>query len=208
MRHIHQLGYSEEFLTGLKKDDRIYMRIHNPRKEVTFHRTYQDGRKRGGTVYRFNGNERGKIYKRIQNAWKGFSKHELEQWRAPEWLVNWFLNSRKNIVHATMINNMFIIKFKTIPTPFVIPKSNVFFQMYDKQRYLYDTILDIANYSGIDNVHIITDMADILRINRLSYGRNDIKILVKLRRGFYLKKEMMEMLGWTDNTEKEAEKVE
>lgn len=194
MRSSMQLGYSEEFLKGLQKYDKIYMRVHSKRKEVTFHRTYQEGRKRGGRVYRFNGKQRRKIYQRIQYVWRGFSQHELDQWKAPTWMKEWYEGSRKNYVHATMIENNFIIKFKTIPTPFIIPKRGSFFRMYDKQRYMYDTILNIANYSGVDNVHIITDMADILRINRLSYGRNEINVIVRLKRAHALKEEVIEIL--------------
>ena len=158
----------------------VYIRVDSGGKEVEFSETWESIKFKRGRKKKFLATERGKILRFIFSNWKSITPSELRFWKAPEWVKVSYLNSLKTKVYTTYENNQFYIKFEHMHDPIIIYKSNIFFNIYNKYYYLYSKILELAEYSCQSKIEIYTDILDLLRINRMYYSLNNIKVYVNI----------------------------
>ena len=116
----------------------------------------------------------------IANHWKGFTLAEIERWKAPEWIKEWKKMHTKNRIDLTIKDGLIQIKFEALNHPFQIYKTPLFYELYDKNLYCYEKVLNMCNWLGYEKVILYTDLVDLLRINRIYWKDIDVELIVKI----------------------------
>lgn len=156
----------------------IYLRISNKKKEIEIHTNYDSARAKGGLVRKFKIQDRYLMRETIRNTVGQLTEAEINRWTAPTWVINWLKRLSATSVYITQVNNFIYYKFKGDLFIDVIDKS---LYLYDINQYIYYMLVQIAEFQSIENLEVFTDIADLLRINRIHYNQdNKHNIFVKL----------------------------
>lgn len=183
MSYRHRNNWDVHF----KGIDSIYVRVSHNHREVEFHETWDSASRKTGKKKKFLYKEGNLLINYIMKEWKDLTLSELDKWKSPEWLKEIKRKREKNRIDVTIKDGAFILKFESLHNPMIIRKNIVFYELYDRNWYLYEQIISIASAVGYEKVVVHTDIVDLLRINRIYWESNNVDVIVKVESEYKLR---------------------
>lgn len=167
----------EEYIYVKILEDRHIIKIYNEWSKACV--------KPRGVIRKVAKYRRNPLFKIVFEYWKGLTPEAVKEWESPTWIkTEWLKRNERDKVWVTADpgEGKMYLRFDYWTIPITIEKPKAFYLMYDKNLYLYEKILDIANWTGLQKINIITDLVDLLRINKIYSSYFDIDVRVNIRR--------------------------
>jgi len=159
----------------------IYLRIDKKRKEIEFHSTWEDARTKKGKIRKFRKEQKWEMLQEIMGIWRNLTPYELDKWTAPDWIKDRAYRRMKTEIYLTQVNGIIYYIFKGDVTPTIINKGEVFMSLYDMNEYIYSLLKSISYFHEAETLFCYTDIADLLRLNRIYYNSSySNKVIIEL----------------------------
>lgn len=166
------------------KSEFIYMKIDKHRKRVVFYENWDEARKTKGVKRKYKRTHRSSMLNQIGKTMGQYpTKSEIDSWELPKWIKEWLYKKTKQEIYITRVGSTIFFKYADESKVEVIKKHRSFEYFYSFDYYIYDILMKMSEYNDIKILYVYTDIAEILRLNRIYYDRDlKNKIIVKLRK--------------------------